>query len=209
MKNIKEYYIYKIECNNEIIYIGKTDKSLKNRINQHIHNKKFKDYENYEIYCCQYSNKYETKYMEELLINKYKPILNIVGNRDITINIEFEEPNWIPYSDYKPTYFNDESKYNKTIEVNSEKADNILKNLGNNIKKSRLRRNIKSDDLAKMTNMSRTTLWEIEKGVPTVSIGHYINIINYFGMIDDLKDICKDSKFILEQGDTTNKRARY
>ena len=43
--------------------------------------------------------------------------------------------------------------------------------LGNAIKEKRLALNIRMDDLAKKANITRSTLWSIEKGASNCSIG--------------------------------------
>ena len=50
-------------------------------------------------------------------------------------------------------------------------ARQVLERMGNNIKKARLRRNIRAEFLAKQASISADTLSAIERGVSTVSIG--------------------------------------
>ena len=206
--------MYKVEYDNKIIYIGKTDSNLNNRIKQHIRNKKFDNYKNYKVYCHKYSNNFETKYMEELLINKYQPILNIVGNNGINANIEFEEPNWITYEEYLNLCKENKERQkniNKSLKVElcNANIEEALKILGNNIKRARLRRNISSAELAKNCDISRSTLVSIEKGSPSVAMGHYANIIGSLGLINDFAVVCSDFDYILKHGENINqKRAR-
>ena len=206
--------MYKVEYDNKIIYIGKTDSNLNNRIKQHIRNKKFDNYKNYKVYCHKYSNNFETKYMEELLINKYQPIFNIVGNNGINANIEFEEPNWITYEEYLNLCKENKERQkniNKSLKVElcNANIEEALKILGNNIKRARLRRNISSAELAKNCDISRSTLVSIEKGSPSVAMGHYANIIGSLGLINDFTVVCSDFDYILKHGENINqKRAR-
>ena len=72
------YYVYKYVLDNQIIYIGKNDTNLQDRIIQHQREEKFKPYMEADIYYIELKNKAETSGLEKLLINKYKPILNIV-----------------------------------------------------------------------------------------------------------------------------------
>ena len=50
-------------------------------------------------------------------------------------------------------------------------ARQVLEKMGKNIKKARLRRNIRAEFLAKQAGISADTLSAIERGVSTVSIG--------------------------------------
>lgn len=97
---MNEFYIYKYVKNEEIIYIGKTNTSLFNRINSHAKEDKFKEHKNAEIYCFQCKNRIETDIYEKYLINKYKPILNIADKLPQNIDIIIEEKEWIKYDDY-------------------------------------------------------------------------------------------------------------
>lgn len=90
------YFVYKYVYNEEIIYVGKTDSSLIGRIKNHANEEKFQKYKNAEIYYIELSNSAETKAVEALLINKYKPRLNIVDKYDsISPFLKFDEPEWI------------------------------------------------------------------------------------------------------------------
>ena len=86
--------IYKYVYNDEIIYIGQTQRSLEERIREHRKEVKFKPYLNAEVYYFKVNNIDELDMYERLLINKYKPILNVACNSKITINIDFNEPKW-------------------------------------------------------------------------------------------------------------------
>lgn len=63
---------------------------------------------------------------------------------------------------------------------------------GVNIKKARLRRNIKAEFLAEKAQISKSTLSAIEKGVPTVSIGAYASVLFSLGMDKDFEMIALD-----------------
>ena len=49
----------------------------------------------------------------------------------------------------------------------------ILEQMGEQIKLARLRRNLSVNLVAARANISRATLWAIEKGSPSVAIGYY------------------------------------
>jgi transcriptional regulator with XRE-family HTH domain len=62
----------------------------------------------------------------------------------------------------------------------------ILKELGENIKLARLRRRISSEQMAERTGTSRKTIYNIEQGSPTVSIGSYLQVLFVVGLEKDL-----------------------
>lgn len=76
------YYIYKYEVNGEIIYIGKTQ-DIVQRVKTHSHcngdDEKFLPYiDKAEIFVHKCESKRIMESLEKLLINYYKPILNVV-----------------------------------------------------------------------------------------------------------------------------------
>lgn len=92
------HYVYKYVYNGEIVYIGKNDTDLISRINQHKREKKFQPYLSSEIYYIALENRTENKVMESLLINRYKPLLNVSEKYDgFGLNIIFDEPKWVRY----------------------------------------------------------------------------------------------------------------
>lgn len=108
---MNEHGLYKfIERNSgEIIYIGKTNSSFKQRINSHLRgsgvDQKFLNYKDKcDIYIALLPNSTETDILEKVLINKYKPILNNIDNHlGISNYIQIGDINWIPYELYSPT----------------------------------------------------------------------------------------------------------
>jgi len=65
----------------------------------------------------------------------------------------------------------------------------ILEALGTNIKLARLRRKLSSAYLAEAANLSRSTISQIEKGTPGVSIGAYLQVLFILGMENELATI--------------------
>ena len=57
--------------------------------------------------------------------------------------------------------------------------------MGEQIKLARLRRNITEDLVAERSGLSRATVWKIEKGDPSVSIGAYASVLIALGGLDD------------------------
>ncbi len=72
------------------------------------------------------------------------------------------------------------------------KQKRILKNLGENIKYARLRRKLSAERVSERANISRKTLWAIENGASTVSIGSYLQVLLVLGLENDLSIIAKD-----------------
>ena len=72
---------------------------------------------------------------------------------------------------------------------------NNLKIMGKQIKIARLRRELSASLVCERAGISRATLWQIEKGVPTVSIGSYAAVLHALGGLDkDLTSIAKDDE---------------
>lgn len=67
-----------------------------------------------------------------------------------------------------------------------------LEDMGNQIKLARLRRKLSSSIVCERAHISRATLWAIEKGSPSVAIGHYANVLLALGMANELSKVAKD-----------------
>ncbi len=72
------------------------------------------------------------------------------------------------------------------------KSEQILRNLGENIKLARLRRKLSANQIAQRAGISRTTLWQVEKGEQTVAIGIYVQVLFVLGMEEDLLKVAND-----------------
>lgn len=72
------------------------------------------------------------------------------------------------------------------------KTEKILKEFGENIRLARLRRKLSSMQVAERAGIGRTTLYEIEKGKPNVSIGNYLQVLTVLGLENDLLNVAKD-----------------
>jgi transcriptional regulator with XRE-family HTH domain len=64
--------------------------------------------------------------------------------------------------------------------------------MGVQIKLARLRRELPVTLVAERAGISRATLWAIEKGSPSVSMGAYVQVLLAIGLVDDLLLIAKD-----------------
>lgn len=74
------------------------------------------------------------------------------------------------------------------------RTSRILETVGEQIKLARLRRKFSSEIVAERAGISRPTLFAIEKGQPTVSIGHYINVLKVMGLENDFLLLAKDDE---------------
>lgn len=72
------------------------------------------------------------------------------------------------------------------------KGRNILKTAGENIKLARLRRKLSADQVAERANISRTLLWRIEQGSPSVSIGAFFQVLMVLGLEKDFLQLGAD-----------------
>lgn len=74
------------------------------------------------------------------------------------------------------------------------RTSRILETVGEQIKLARLRRKFSGEIVAERAGISRPTLFAIEKGQPTVSIGHYINVLKVMGLENDFLLLAKDDE---------------
>ncbi|MEA3446968.1 MAG: helix-turn-helix transcriptional regulator [Bacteroidota bacterium] len=90
------------------------------------------------------------------------------------------------------------------------KTQNILRTVGEQIRLARLRRKLSSKMLAERAGISRPTLLSIEKGQPSVSIGHYISVLHALGLEEDFLFLASDDKLgrkLQDIGLSTKERA--
>jgi len=72
------------------------------------------------------------------------------------------------------------------------KIERILAEMGENIKLARLRRKLSAQQIAERANISLPTLWAIEKGAHTVSIGYYVLVLQALSLEKDFLLLAKD-----------------
>ena len=74
-------------------------------------------------------------------------------------------------------------------------TENILEQMGTQIKYARLRRKLSADLVAESAGISRMTLISIEKGSPSVAIGYYAAVLHALNYMDkDLLLVAKDDE---------------
>ncbi len=84
---------------------------------------------------------------------------------------------------------------NKKKQILFPKHKEVLKQMGENIKLARKRRKITTIQVAERANIVRSTLYQIEKGNPSVAIGAYFNVLRVLGLQNDFLKIASDDKF--------------
>jgi transcriptional regulator with XRE-family HTH domain len=74
------------------------------------------------------------------------------------------------------------------------KHQKILDQLGENIKLARKRRKLTTLQVAERADINRTTLYQIEKGSPSVSMGAYFNVLRVLGLQNDFLKLASDDE---------------
>ena len=72
-------------------------------------------------------------------------------------------------------------------------TEEILRTMGEQIKLARLRRNLSVELVAARAGISRASLWNVEKGSPSVAIGIYAAVLHALNNMDkDFLLVAKD-----------------
>jgi transcriptional regulator with XRE-family HTH domain len=74
------------------------------------------------------------------------------------------------------------------------KIEALLQGVGENIRLARLRRKLTAAQVAERAGITRTTLWQVEKGAGSVSMATYAQLLFVLGLEDDLKKLAGDDK---------------
>lgn len=75
------------------------------------------------------------------------------------------------------------------------KHQKILEQLGENIRLARKRRKLTTLQVSERAGIDRTTLYKIEKGKSSVSIGAYFNVLRVLGLHNDFLKLAQDDEF--------------
>ena len=70
----------------------------------------------------------------------------------------------------------------------------ILENFGENLKLARLRRKLTVIQVAERAGITRTTLWQIERGSANVSMAAYAQVLMVLGLEKDLLKLAADDE---------------
>jgi transcriptional regulator with XRE-family HTH domain len=79
--------------------------------------------------------------------------------------------------------------YMKNAPLLLPKLTQIIQVMGENIQFARLRRKMSASQLAERAGISRKTLYNIEHGVATVAMGHYLQVLFVLGFEKDLLEV--------------------
>lgn len=74
------------------------------------------------------------------------------------------------------------------------KNQRVLAQMGENIKLACKRRKYSQTLISERTGLTRLTIRKIERGDPTVSIGHYVAVLAVVGLVDDLAKVARDDE---------------
>lgn len=75
------------------------------------------------------------------------------------------------------------------------KHQKIMEQIGENIKLARKRRKLTTIQVSERAGIDRKTLYQIEKGKPSVSIGAYFNVLRTLRLQDDFLKLAADDEF--------------
>jgi transcriptional regulator with XRE-family HTH domain len=75
------------------------------------------------------------------------------------------------------------------------KHQQILGQLGENIRLARKRRKFTTVRVADRAGIDRSTLYQIEKGASSVSLGAYFNVLRVLGLENDFLKLAADDAF--------------
>jgi transcriptional regulator with XRE-family HTH domain len=81
---------------------------------------------------------------------------------------------------------------NKKSIVLLPSAAKVLVQLGEDIKLARLRRKLSAMQVSERADISRSTLWNIEKGSPAVAMGAYLMVLFVMGLEKNFLAIAND-----------------
>lgn len=73
--------------------------------------------------------------------------------------------------------------------------DQLLKQMGEQIKLARRRRKLTTIQVAQRAGIARSTLHLIEKGEPGVAFGAYFNVLRVLGLQQDILKLAADDAF--------------
>ena len=74
------------------------------------------------------------------------------------------------------------------------KEKRMLRKVGEQIKLARLRRKLSTSLVEKKTKISRATLWKIENGDPTVSMGAYLSVLFAIDLAEDILFLAREDE---------------
>ena len=91
-------------------------------------------------------------------------------------------------------------------------VNKTLKKLGQDLRQARIKRNLTMALVEERAGITHVTLTNVEKGLPTVSIGTYAKVIFVLGLIDNLYNLIDSNRDIagkIYDEENLPKRVRY
>ncbi len=84
---------------------------------------------------------------------------------------------------------------NKKKQVIFPRYNQLLEQMGENIKLARKRRKLTAIQVAERAGIARSTLYLIEKGGASVTLGAYFNVLRVLGLQEDILKLGADDDF--------------
>lgn len=84
---------------------------------------------------------------------------------------------------------------NKKKQAIFPKYNLLLEQMGENIKLARKRRKLTTIQVAERAGIARSTLYLIEKGDASVTLGAYFNVLRVLGLQNDIVRLAADDDF--------------
>jgi transcriptional regulator with XRE-family HTH domain len=97
----------------------------------------------------------------------------------------------------------------KVEQVIMPKNIKLLATLGENIRLARLRRKLTTEQVAERAGIGRKTLYSIELGSPSVSMGNYLQVLFVLGLQNDIVNVAANDTLgrkLQDAGMVINKR---
>ncbi len=85
-------------------------------------------------------------------------------------------------------------RISKIAESPPAAVENMLIQLGRNIRTARLRRRLSMQELAERIGTSRYVVADIEKGKPTTAIAAYLGALWALGLINDMSEVANPDR---------------
>lgn len=81
---------------------------------------------------------------------------------------------------------------NRKKQILFPRHQQLLSQVGEQVKLARKRRHLTTLQVAERAGIDRTTLYNIEKGKPSVSIGAWFNVLRVLGLHEDFLKLAAD-----------------
>lgn len=78
--------------------------------------------------------------------------------------------------------------------VHFPSEDRLLREFGERLRLARLRRKLTTTVVAQRAGVSRTTLYNVERGDPSTTLGTYLRVMATLGLEDDIATLAADDK---------------